>query len=1086
MNNTLKSSRLLFTAFCVLLAAQAQAQRQVADNSSLSSDSAPPAETKDVALADNEVVILSPFEVQSSRDVGFVAASSLAGGRLAGDLKDTAAAYSVLTREFINALQIANLEEANQWTVNVSSAQDDGNNDLIARGVNFNSRGISAGSQYRDFFPSSFRPDSYNIERFDYARGPNAILFGPGGIGGTSNVVSKQAMLKKYASRVAFQYDSEDSKRVTGDFNVPVGNKLALRLNTLWQDQNGWRQNEFDKREAIDLRLMWQPTRTLSFTGHAEWGKIERNVALITITDMLTGWNGVHYQADRANTSRPNYSGSGVSATPLYQFVSAPGITGSVDVFNDYNQLSTRGSGQSSTIYVGGHLQGTTALNIANYGLLNALNVPDWDTRFYSIYNSPLASSPELSQTEKDQLAATQEFVRKLERNRSDFSTALDAANVFQDHRAFTFSGKWEPVRGRLFFEAGGDYLWQKWTNELTARTYMSQIYLDLSQTTVDGSPNPGFLTPFSQSYRQESVTETESKSFRVAGAYLLKNTKVGNFTFGINGGGNIQDSENSAHIYALVADDPGIYDDGRMWSTTSTTKISGVSMDPRIFYRYYWLYNTPGNRPISEPYTVNPNDAATITIAGAEHDFSPDWVVDPFRLSAISRGKLENYYINETLLWDLFNKKLNILAAMRYDKYKSVIRTPNPTIGHAAYIGWDGKTINYRPDAPSNYAELTADEQALYSAPAVNIDETTYAFGAVYHITDWLSVFGDYGTSFNTNGGGYDINYQVFAPRVSDGGDLGIRLNPWKGKAVINISAYRGVEKNQKIANNLGLSYAMNTVINQVLNLDPAANFGLTKVPQAYSDRRDLENQGIEIELTGNLRKGWRMTFNYAIPEAVQKNAFADTRAYLNRNMATLRDVAVSTGGVSIDANNYATAVTDTQINRDAASGWNNIQAFMGSAISGEQKVTRLPNYILNFYTDYTFQRGFLRYLTIGGGAQTRGREIIGNRGSDTIEDAEGNVIDDPNAGPTDYLYASSYCTATLALTYRIRLTRKLWLDLQARVTNLFDYDKPRYFSTIQRAPDGDITSKARVATPYGFYYIQPRTYTFTATMRF
>jgi hypothetical protein len=36
-------------------------------------------------------ITLSPFEVSTSKDVGFVASSSLAGGRLAGELRDTPA-----------------------------------------------------------------------------------------------------------------------------------------------------------------------------------------------------------------------------------------------------------------------------------------------------------------------------------------------------------------------------------------------------------------------------------------------------------------------------------------------------------------------------------------------------------------------------------------------------------------------------------------------------------------------------------------------------------------------------------------------------------------------------------------------------------------------------------------------------------------------------------------------------------------------------------------------------------------------------------------------------------------------------------
>ena len=41
------------------------------------------------APAKEEAVLLSPFTVTTDRDVGFVAASSLAGGRLATDLADT-------------------------------------------------------------------------------------------------------------------------------------------------------------------------------------------------------------------------------------------------------------------------------------------------------------------------------------------------------------------------------------------------------------------------------------------------------------------------------------------------------------------------------------------------------------------------------------------------------------------------------------------------------------------------------------------------------------------------------------------------------------------------------------------------------------------------------------------------------------------------------------------------------------------------------------------------------------------------------------------------------------------------------------
>ena len=67
---------------------------------------------------DDDLLVLNPFVVNVSKDRGFVAASSLAGGRLAGELKDTPVAYSVLTRDFIDALQLTDVTEMTKWFTN--------------------------------------------------------------------------------------------------------------------------------------------------------------------------------------------------------------------------------------------------------------------------------------------------------------------------------------------------------------------------------------------------------------------------------------------------------------------------------------------------------------------------------------------------------------------------------------------------------------------------------------------------------------------------------------------------------------------------------------------------------------------------------------------------------------------------------------------------------------------------------------------------------------------------------------------------------------------------------------------------------
>ena len=65
-----------------------------------------PAATPTAEAKKEEVVVLSPFRVSAEKDEGFVATSALAGGRLNTELKNTPVAYSVLTRDFLDALTL--------------------------------------------------------------------------------------------------------------------------------------------------------------------------------------------------------------------------------------------------------------------------------------------------------------------------------------------------------------------------------------------------------------------------------------------------------------------------------------------------------------------------------------------------------------------------------------------------------------------------------------------------------------------------------------------------------------------------------------------------------------------------------------------------------------------------------------------------------------------------------------------------------------------------------------------------------------------------------------------------------------------
>ncbi|MGH7955683.1 MAG: secretin and TonB N-terminal domain-containing protein [Opitutaceae bacterium] len=242
-------------------AAQTRSDRPVANpriDAASGSKALPPSE--------KDAIVLSPFEVTTDKDTGFAAAGSLAGGRLAGELRDTPVAYSVMTREFIDALGVVDLFEASEWSTGNTERLGTGNLDLFGNTGEYMTRGfISVGTNtgaltQRNFFPASNYGDSYNLERYDFGRGPNSILFGNGSLAGVSSSTTKRAKTDREFQTIKTSYGSWEYFRSELDVNQPLLDpKAAVRLSLLWQDSIGCRMNEFDNRRGAFLASTLKP-----------------------------------------------------------------------------------------------------------------------------------------------------------------------------------------------------------------------------------------------------------------------------------------------------------------------------------------------------------------------------------------------------------------------------------------------------------------------------------------------------------------------------------------------------------------------------------------------------------------------------------------------------------------------------------------------------------------------------------------------------------------------------------------------------------------------------------------------------------
>lgn len=168
-------------------------------------------------------------------------------------LRDIPQSISVVTKEQIRDQSMSSLSEVVAYIPGITSHQGENNRDQLV---------IRGNSTSADFFVNGVRDDVqyyrdfYNVERVEALKGPNSMLFGRGGGGGVVNRVTKEAGLAPLRE-ITLQGGSFGNKRFTGDLDQPLGDKIAFRLNGLYENSGSFRNNVDLERYAVN------PTATL-------------------------------------------------------------------------------------------------------------------------------------------------------------------------------------------------------------------------------------------------------------------------------------------------------------------------------------------------------------------------------------------------------------------------------------------------------------------------------------------------------------------------------------------------------------------------------------------------------------------------------------------------------------------------------------------------------------------------------------------------------------------------------------------------------------------------------------------------------
>lgn len=298
---------------------------------SLSGQTAP--SSSDNSAAKDEAVMLSPFTVNTAKDVGYIASDSLVGGRLSTELLKTPSDISVLTHDFLSDIGATNYQDASAYLTNTYVTPAVGQD----FGAQNNFRGLGGGFPTRNYFKHNDALDYYNVERVESARGPNALLFGDGIVGGVINTMTKQAKPERKFTQLGLRVDSEGSMRGTVDVNLPFGRDAAIRLNLLKDGDRNWVDTYFRDRVGATLAATYRPWKAGEFRLEAETGDLKQNWATASFTDSISTWNGVAFVGPA--TSNPAGS-TGIGRFTTDRLINLPGV-GLVNLLNFAN---TQGS----------------------------------------------------------------------------------------------------------------------------------------------------------------------------------------------------------------------------------------------------------------------------------------------------------------------------------------------------------------------------------------------------------------------------------------------------------------------------------------------------------------------------------------------------------------------------------------------------------------------------------------------------------------------------------------------------------------------------------------------------------------------
>ena len=292
-----------------------------------------------------------------------------------------------------------------RYVPGVVTTQGEGHRDaLVIRGIRTTA----------DFYQDGMRDDVqyyrslYNVDQVEVLKGPNALLFGRGGIGGLINRVSKKALIGETFTGLNVGLDSFGAGDFAIDGNLEVNDSVAFRLNAHSDSLANHRDQYDGQRFGINPTMTFAVDSATMMDLSFEYLDHERYIDRGIPTENgapVDALNGITYGTDgnihttEASILRGslvhNYSDSGkinltVAANDfnkMYQNLYVNGFDGINVELKGYNDVTLRETTTVSFSNVNEFDRGTLTVG------LDILDTENQNTRFNSYFDNQNSAS---------------------------------------------------------------------------------------------------------------------------------------------------------------------------------------------------------------------------------------------------------------------------------------------------------------------------------------------------------------------------------------------------------------------------------------------------------------------------------------------------------------------------------------------------------------------------------------------------------------------------------------------------------------------------------------------------------------------